>query len=131
MSDRSAAIIVNKLGVLLIHRRKTDRDYYVLPGGTAENHETPEETCIREVKEETGLDINIKNKVYVFESNNRYEHYFLIDSFHGELCLGGPESIKQSTENNYQLEWINAEELQVINLLPNEIRNIVLKCVLE
>ena len=52
-------IILDEKGrVLLCHR--TDQDLWNLPGGGLEAGETPWEGCIREVKEETGFDVEIE-----------------------------------------------------------------------
>ena len=59
--NRAAAIIIRDGKVLLFHRQKPGRDYYILPGGGVELEESFEEACIREVKEETGLDVLASN----------------------------------------------------------------------
>ncbi|BDR61030.1 NUDIX domain-containing protein [Lactobacillus xylocopicola] len=41
--------------VLLIHRIKDQRAYWVLPGGGAKGAETPLQAAVREVEEELGL----------------------------------------------------------------------------
>ena len=43
--------------ILLCHRR--DYNLWNLPGGTMEAGEAPWETVVRELKEETGLDVEI------------------------------------------------------------------------
>ena len=50
-----AVIFNDKNEILLCHR--TDRDMWNLPGGGVENGEAPWEAVVREVKEETGLDV--------------------------------------------------------------------------
>src|SRR3989304_10627605 len=54
---RIAAIIINDGKVLLFHRIKQSKEYYVFPGGHRRVKETDLETLIREVDEETGLTI--------------------------------------------------------------------------
>lgn len=56
LQDGAAAIIVNKKGQILLQSR-TDNDKWGLPGGCQELGERFEDTIIREVKEETNLDI--------------------------------------------------------------------------
>lgn len=57
LQDGAAAIIVNKEGQILLQSR-ADRDKWGLPGGCQELGETMEETIIREIKEETNLNVS-------------------------------------------------------------------------
>lgn len=56
LQDGSSAIIVNEQGQILLQSR-ADRNRWGLPGGCQELGERFEETVIREVKEETNLDV--------------------------------------------------------------------------
>ena len=56
LQDGAAAIIVNEKGEILLQSR-ADRDEWGLPGGCQELGETFEDTIIREIKEETNLDV--------------------------------------------------------------------------
>ena len=60
LQDGAAAIIVNEKGQILLQSR-TDNERWGLPGGCQELGERFEETVIREVKEETNLDITEDN----------------------------------------------------------------------
>lgn len=52
----ASAIVVNEEGKILLHQR-SDNNLWGLPGGGLEIGESIAETIIREVKEETGLDV--------------------------------------------------------------------------
>ena len=56
LQDGAAAIIVNDKGQILLQSR-ADRDRWGLPGGCQELGERFQETIIREIKEETNLDV--------------------------------------------------------------------------
>ena len=56
----SAIVINNERKVLLVYHKKLN--VWLYPGGHIEPYETPDETVIREVKEETGLDVEIAGK---------------------------------------------------------------------
>lgn len=56
LQDGAAAIIINEKGQILLQRR-ADRDKWGLPGGCQELGERFQDTVIREVKEETNLDV--------------------------------------------------------------------------
>lgn len=57
LQDGAAAIIVNDKGQILLQSR-ADRDKWGLPGGCQELGERFQDTVIREIKEETNLDVN-------------------------------------------------------------------------
>lgn len=56
LQDGAAAVIVNENGQILLQSR-ADRDKWGLPGGCQELGERFQDTVIREIKEETNLDV--------------------------------------------------------------------------
>ena len=60
LQDGAAAIIVNENGQILLQSR-ADRDRWGLPGGCQELGERFQDTVIREIKEETNLDVKEEN----------------------------------------------------------------------
>lgn len=60
LQDGAAAIIVNERGQILLQSR-ADRDKWGLPGGCQELGERFQDTIIREIKEETNLDVKEKD----------------------------------------------------------------------
>jgi 8-oxo-dGTP diphosphatase len=80
--------------ILLIKRRTVPfRDYWALPGGRMDPGETVEQTILREVKEETGLDITIVTKIGDYHEQGvqdgvAYDYYpacFLVKVVGGEI----------------------------------------------
>lgn len=62
-------IVIYRGKTLIMKRVRPSSDglgYWELPGGGLEYGETPHEALIRELKEETGLDIKILKPVYTF-----------------------------------------------------------------
>ncbi|MDR2719639.1 MAG: NUDIX hydrolase [Nitrososphaerota archaeon] len=60
----TAIILYSEWDVLHIKRDTLPfKGYWALPGGRMEADEVVEQTCVREVKEETGLDVEIVCKV--------------------------------------------------------------------
>ena len=70
----TAAFIVNKKGELLVVRRAKEpaKGTLDLPGGFCDMGETVEEGMRREIREETGLDV--ENIQYLFSSPNVYQY---------------------------------------------------------
>jgi len=82
------AIIFDQQGqVLLCHRR--DMDAWNLPGGGMEPGELPTECVIREVSEETGLEVDVERLVGVYNKPGRNEliFAFVCRITGGDLCL--------------------------------------------
>jgi 8-oxo-dGTP pyrophosphatase MutT (NUDIX family) len=74
-------------------RRERDGASWTLPKGTPSNSETVEETAIREVEEETGLEVRINAPVgaieYFFTQSgmriHKTVHFFLMEAVGGNL----------------------------------------------
>ena len=60
---------MNENGEILLQRRG-DCNMWGLPGGTVELGETPQMAAIREVKEETGLDVEIGELIGIYTDFN-------------------------------------------------------------
>lgn len=66
-----SVIIAKNKKILLLKRSSNPlKNYWCLPGGVVEYDENPEESAIREIKEETNLEIIIKRLVGVYLIDN-------------------------------------------------------------
>lgn len=79
--------------------------YYDIPGGKIEEGEIPKQTAIREMKEETGIDVkNLRYKgIMTIEYPNRK---FVFDTFISNDYVGIPQDFEENTS-----EWIDIDEL--------------------
>lgn len=135
MRVRVAGIIPMEDGIALMHRigNKVSGilDYYVFPGGGLEQGETLEEGTAREIKEEFGIDVKVKEKVYEYnlkkEGIEQKEYFFLCEYISGKLGTGeGPEfnnDPKYANRGKYIPEIVKKENISEINILPEEIKN--------
>ena len=125
--NRAAAIILRDGKLLLFHRQKPGRDYYILPGGGVELEESFEEACVREVKEETNLDVLALRQVSRYITQEKEENYYLTQVGPGDPVLGGNEAARNSPEDSYVFVWVDAAELEGLNFLPSAARRICLE----
>ncbi|MFA5130885.1 MAG: NUDIX domain-containing protein [Patescibacteria group bacterium] len=88
--------------ILLCHRR--DYDLWNLPGGTMELGESPWECVVREVKEETGLEVEISKLAGIY---NKPDKGALAFSF---ICkvVGGQLTLNEEAD---KIEYFGIEEI--------------------
>lgn len=118
---RVAGIIIENNKLLLIHRKKDGREYWVFPGGGIEAGESEIDAVIREVYEETNIKVVKCQKVFEVTGLDGYLHpYYLCQAKSGKLKLGGPEITKISDVDWYNPEWVKFTKLNETELLPME-----------
>ena len=86
------------------------------PGGHAENFESIYDSAVREIKEETGLDIyNLKSCGFMYWFNNKtcdryFTYFYKTTDYRGELICETDEG---------KVFWANLDELSQMKLAPN------------
>lgn len=127
MRHRAAVFVLDGKGnVLLFHRFKKDEEYYAVPGGGVEPGETPEQAAVRELKEETTLDVTLGGKIGEFEADGNHQYFYIARSWSGAPAVAGPEMQNQPPGNVYTLEWVPTEKLGTIDL-RSEAREMLVK----
>jgi 8-oxo-dGTP diphosphatase len=119
-------IILNKKGQVLLGRRHPDPDKadsafrsageWSLPGGKLEWGESFEDGAIREVKEETSLNITNPKVISVHNCKNQHAHFMTVgliaESYSGEPQVMEPDEI---TEWN----WFSFDDLPQPGYFPS------------
>lgn len=112
-------------------RKKQGKEYYVFPGGGVEENEIVEQAVIREVKEETSLEVKIDRLLYHHHYINDCDQYFYLCSYlSGEPALGDgneKEAMLKNTDDFYQPIWMEINRLKELLVYPLEIRDWLLK----
>lgn len=111
---RPTAILIEDQKILLVKQDVTEIRHWSLPGGKLEFGETIERCLIREIKEETGLDISVKELLYVTDRFYRKTHIvhmlFLVEKIGGELRSG--KELESKTEKIKEFTMAPVDKLQ-------------------
>lgn len=117
--------------VLVIKYKQHDKGFYDIPGGKIEENETPEETSIREFKEETGIQIIKQHYIghnYVEYPSKIFDfEIYVVDDFKGSP-LDFDENISMwiDIDDLYKKEKL-FPSIEVIRHLEDNM-NIIIKC---
>jgi len=108
----SAAILRDGKVLIVRRARKPALGVYTLPGGVVEAGETLEQAIVREVKEETALDIAPvtlagHREVVIRDDEGRVERHFVILCF-AARWLGGEPALNEELD---EARWIDPAEL--------------------
>lgn len=132
MKNTARAIIRIGDDYIFIRREKKVNNelkiFYTTVGGHVEEGESPEETCVREVYEELGINVEIE---YLFHEESfvdidKHEKFYMVKYISGKLGTGtGEEFTNVDIEKygKYDIVRINKDELSNYNILPISIKD--------
>lgn len=124
---RVTAIVFYKGKLVVVkHENSKAGTYYLLPGGGLEHTESIEECVVREVKEETGLDVKIDYLAYYksvyTDEEDTLDLIFMCGAIEGRLENNDPDGKVKS------IELIETEEeLMKLNFHPKQLKTIIFK----
>lgn len=103
--------------LLVRHTVKNENtEFWILPGGGLEEDEFSWDAAIREVHEETGLDIKVVDLLYCLEEKTdkglRCTNYFLGEVIGGELSLGEDPEFDANNQVLSDVRYFTREEIQ-------------------
>lgn len=116
-TTRISVVVVEDDKILLVKHRKGDREYWVLPGGRLEYGETFFECAMREVLEETGLEVAVDKIVFLSEAiaPDRSRHIvnvYLTANVTGGILKVGEEDVLAA------VDFVSLKELESQTLYP-------------
>jgi ADP-ribose pyrophosphatase YjhB (NUDIX family) len=117
----ASAIVVDARGRILLHRRR-DNDRWALPGGVMELGESLGDCAVREVREETGLEVEPVGIVGIYSDP---KHVFAYDD--GEvrqefsICLecrivDGELAV---SEESFEVEFFTADAIKALPMVDS------------
>ena len=132
MRQAARAIVIKDDTLLVIHRNKYGKEYYTLPGGGIDGGETPEQAIMREMHEETGLEIALERLVFIEEPGEPFgrQYIFLARYVSGEPALH-PDSeealLNQKGQNLYVPGWLDLQELAQVAFMSPALQRAIQK----
>jgi 8-oxo-dGTP diphosphatase len=114
---RCSAIVVRKRSVLLVHRTGSGADDWVLPGGTPRPGESMAACARREVREETGLDVNPDRVAFVLEAGGPDTGTRTVDIVFSATDPA-PDRQPEQRENGLAPSFIPADGIHELDLRP-------------
>lgn len=103
-----SAIIFDAARERILLTRRTDNGRWCLPGGAMDAGESVEEACVREVLEETGLQVRVTRFVGVYSTPHRITEYadgnrrqLVAFSFEAEVVSGQLSLSDETTAIDY------------------------------
>lgn len=115
--------------ILMVRQQHPEREIWLLPGGGIEEGETSRMAAVREVKEETSLDISVDRMLWHVEQlkndgQQRYVNFFLAHVTGGELILGEDPEFDEAGQVLREVRKVSMDELADLpNVYPEFIRN--------
>lgn len=115
---RVAAAILHEGKVVLVRHRSGDSTYHLLPGGGVDYRETLAQAVVREVKEETGLDVRLGAPVLINDTidplgpRHTVNITFLADIVGGEIT-SHPEDPRVEA-----VDLVSPTQLSTLDLRP-------------
>lgn len=123
-----AIILDDENRMLLVKQNHEGRDIWMVPGGGIEDGESAASAAVREVKEETGLDIEVGRLIWhveeVSQRGQRFVNFFLGKVTGGNLELGEDPEFDENHQVLREVKFISREEMQdVSRLYPEYLRD--------
>ena len=123
-------VVVNdKKEIIMVKQHHENRDIWMVPGGGIEEGENSIQASVREVKEETGLDITVTGMAWHMEEvsearGQRFVNYIVGKVEGGQLNLGRDPELDDDKQVLREVAFMSKEEIDELeNVFPDFFRD--------
>lgn len=113
--------------ILMVRQDHPERTVWMVPGGGIEDGENSAQAAVREVLEETGLEVEILGLIWhveeVSDRGQRFVNFFKARVAGGELKLGADPEFSEDEQVLAQVRFMSRDEVSGLeNLYPEFLR---------
>lgn len=133
MGKAARAIIIENNKFLVMHRNKYGSEYFTLVGGRVQEGESLEQGLVREIKEETGLDIISARLVFTERHPEPYnEQYIYVCNLASHDDIKVQEASEEGVMNRIDMNihtpyWINLKSFATLNFRTPQLQNAIVE----
>ncbi len=114
--------------ILMVRQDHPERKVWMVPGGSIEEGESSAQAAVREVLEETGLEIETGGLIWhveeVSERGQRFVNFFRANVTGGELKLGTDPEFSEENQVLAEIRFMTREEVAGLeNVYPEFLRS--------
>ena len=115
--------------ILMVKQEHPERTVWMVPGGGIEEGETAAEAVVREMKEETGLDVTVGPMIFHIEEvsekrGQRFVNFFMATVAGGDMHLGMDPEFDAEHQVLKELKFLSREEIQALpHVYPEFLRD--------
>lgn len=110
--------------ILMVKQHHEDKDIWMVPGGGIEEGESSMAAAVREIKEETGLDVEIDRLIWhteeVSDRGQRFVNFFMGRIKGGMLELGEDPEFDEEHQVLREVKFMSREEIEKVEYLYPE-----------
>ena len=118
---RVCGVLVQDESILMVNHNGLGPkgQLWIPPGGEVNYGESLEKALIREFKEETNIDIEVREQLFVFELINKPFHaveiFYRVNKIGGELIVGKDPELEKNKQIIQQVEFVTFKEIMIMD----------------
>ena len=114
------AVVINDGSLLMVRRGKDPgKGLWSIPGGRVEHNELLTDALVREVKEETGLDVEVVELLGILEVPGE-PHYVILD----HVAVAKGELDPTPGDDAAEVRWVPLGEVEALDCTPRFVESL-------